>query len=223
MANKTVVLKAELREGAGTGVARALRREGKIPAIIYGGKEGETSIALNAKELTFEFLKGHFSSKVVDLKIGKESVHVLPREVQLHPVSDAVLHADFLRVTDDTKIEVQVAVHFLNQDTCPGIRKGGILNIIRRDVELLCSARNIPEYIEVDVAKLEIGDAVHISNVKLPAGATPTITDRDFTIATIVGHTEETEEDEEATAEVAGEEADADAETAEAQEASKDE
>jgi large subunit ribosomal protein L25 len=193
--NKTIILSAEKRQGVGTGSARALRREGKVPAIIYGGKGEEVSIALNAKELTLEFMKGHFSSKVVDLQIGKESIHVLPRDVQLHPVTDVVLHADFLRVTDDTKITAQVPVHFLNQETCPGIKKGGVLNIVRRDVELACSARNIPEYLEVDLAELEIGDSIHISHITLPKGSVPTITDRDFTIATLAGRTEEVEEE----------------------------
>lgn len=227
MANQTVKLDAELREGTGKGVARALRREGKVPAIIYGGKDGEQSIALNAKELTLEVFKGHFSSKVVDLKLGKKSIHVLPREVQFHPVTDQVLHADFLRVKDSTKIVVQVAVEFLNQDKCPGVKKGGVLNIVRRDIELLCTAKNIPDHIEVDLAGLEIGDAVHISNVKLPEGAEPTITDRDFTIATVAGRMAEEKEEEPEVAEgelAEGEEAEAEAgEEAEAEEASKSE
>lgn len=228
MANKTVKLDAELREGAGKGLARALRREGKVPAIIYGGEEGEQSIALNAKELTLEVMKGHFASKVVDLKIGNKSVHVLPRDVQFHPVNDQVLHADFMRVTDNTTIHVQVAVHFLNQDACPGIKKGGVLNAVRRDVELYCSAKNIPEYLEVDLATLEIGDAIHISNVKLPAGATPVISDRDFTIATIVGRmAEEVEEEPEVAegeeAELAEGEEGADAEEGAKEEAPKEE
>ena len=189
-------------------MARALRREGKVPAIIYGGKDGEQSITLNAKELTLEVMKGHFSSKVVDLKIGKQSVHVLPREIQLHPVTDKVLHADFMRVKDDTKIVVEVRVEFLNQDKCPGVKKGGVLNIIRRDVELLCSAKNIPDHIEVDVKDLEIGDSVHISNVKLPAGAEPTITDRDFTIATVAGRMAEEKEEEPEVVEAEGAELD---------------
>lgn len=208
MANKTVKLDAEVRDGSGKGLARALRREGKVPAIIYGGKDGEQSITLNAKELTLEVMKGHFSSKVVDLKIGKQSVHVLPREIQLHPVTDKVLHADFMRVKDDTKIVVEVRVEFLNQDKCPGVKKGGVLNIIRRDVELLCSAKNIPDHIEVDVKDLEIGDSVHISNVKLPAGAEPTITDRDFTIATVAGRMAEEKEEEPEVVEAEGAELD---------------
>ncbi len=193
--NKTVTLEAETRQGVGKGVARALRREGKVPAIIYGGKGGEQSISLSTKELTHEVMKGHFSSKIVNLSVDGKSIHVLPREVQLHPVNDEVLHADFMRVSDSTKIVVEVPVNFLNQDECLGMKRGGVLNVVRRNIELLCSAKNIPSQIDVDLAHLEIGDSVHVSSIKLPTGAEPTITDRDFTIATIAGRMAEVEEE----------------------------
>lgn len=221
MAKHAVVIKAENREVAGTGPARATRRQGKTPAIIYGGDQGKApaNITIDTNELTKEYHKGHFLSKLVDIQVGKESEHVIPRAIQVHPVTDEVLHADFLRVTDKTKIAVMVKVNFLNEDTCPGLKRGGVLNIVRRDVELLCSAKNIPDHLDVDLGGLEIGESAHISSVTLPKGATPTITDRDFTIATLVGRM--AEEVEEAPAEE--EEGEEGAETAEGEEGTEGE
>ncbi len=177
----------EIRQDTGKGAARALRRDGKVPAIIYGGKDPETKIALDRKELYVAYQKGSFKAKVLELKAGKDAFKVLPRDVQLHPVTDVPLHVDFLRVSDDTKISVMVHVKFHNHEKSPGIKRGGVLNIVRHEVELLCPAGSIPSRLDADLEGLAIGDSVHISAIRLPEGAEPVIKDRDFTIATITG------------------------------------
>ncbi len=185
--SEAVTLKAEKREGAGKGAARSLRREGQVPAIIYGGKGDEIRISTGQKELVKEYERGHFTSKVIELEVAGKKERVLPRQIQLHPVTDVPLHVDFMRVTEKTKIVVQVPVRFLNADKSPGIKRGGVLNVVRRDIELLCTAANIPSEIVADLDGMQIGESVHVSSVSIPEGAVPTITDRDFTIATIVG------------------------------------
>jgi len=181
------ILKAELREATGKGAARVLRRAEKVPAIIYGGGKGETKIAACVKDLHNAYLRGSFTSRVFDIDLGKEKVHVLPRDIQLHPVTDVPLHADFQRVNNDSQVHVFVHVKFLNADKCPGIKRGGTLSIIRRDVELVCRADSIPPILEVDIGNLKIGESVHAHSLELPEGAAFAITDRDFTIAAIVG------------------------------------
>lgn len=182
---KHYALSAEQRERAGKGVARALRRENKIPAVIYGDAKDAESIALPIKEVTLEYHKGHMFTNLCDLEINGKKQLVLARDVQLHPVNDRVLHIDFLRVTPKTTIVTHVPVHFKNEETCPGIKAGGSLTIVRHDLELVCKATDIPEEIEIDLAPFAIGDAIKISDVKLPSGVKPAITNRDFTIATI--------------------------------------
>lgn len=189
------VIGAELRDGIGKGVARSLRRDGRIPAIIYGGGKKEVKISVNLKELTTEYNRGHFTSKIYVLDAGKEKFRVLPQNVQSHPVTDALEHADFIHVEPGSEIRVKVKVIFRNSEKSPGIKRGGVLNVIRHDIELLCREDKIPTKIELDLSGLQIGDSLHISNVTLPEGARPTITTRDFTIATIVGRMkDETEE-----------------------------
>jgi large subunit ribosomal protein L25 len=178
---------AELRDNTGKGVARSLRRDGRMPAIIYGGGKKEVKISLNVKDLTTEYSRGHFTSKIYVLDAGKEKFRVLPMDVQLHPVTDVPEHADFLHVEPGSEIRVNVKVVFRNADKSPGIKRGGVLNVIRHDVELLCREDRIPTKLEADLSGLQIGDSLHISNITLPEGARPTITNRDFTIATIVG------------------------------------
>ena len=182
---KHYALSAEQRERAGKGVARGLRRENKIPAVVYGDAKDAQSIALPIKEVTLEYQKGHMFTNLCDLEIDGKKQLVLVRDVQLHPVNDRVLHIDFLRVTPKTTIVAHVPVHFKNEETCPGIKAGGSLTIVRHDLELVCKATDIPEEIEIDLAPFTIGDAIKISNVKLPAGVKPAISNRDFTIATI--------------------------------------
>ena len=178
-------LNAAKRERAGKGVARALRREKKIPAVIYGDNKAPVSIALPANDVNIEYNKGHMFTSLCDMVVDGEKVLVLARDVQVHPVSDVVTHADFLRVNEKTKIAVEIPVEFINEDKAPGLVEGaGTLNVVRHEVELLCSAVNIPESLQIDLAGKEIGDTIRISSARLPAGTKPVI-DRDFVVATI--------------------------------------
>lgn len=181
---KHYALSAEARDRAGKGVARALRREDKIPGVIYGDAKEAVSIELPVKEVTMEYHKGHMFTTLCDLEVSGKKTLVLVRDVQVHPVTDRVLHVDFLRVSPKTTLKVSVPVHFLNQETSKGLKKGGTLNVVRHEVELVCQATNIPEFVELDIADAEVGSALKISAVKLPAGAKNAI-DRDVTIATI--------------------------------------
>lgn len=201
MSSKHIQLAAAKREKAGKGVSRALRRENRVPAVVYGDGKPPVSISLSAKDANIQYNKGHMFTSLTDLEIDGQKHLVLARDVQLDPVRDYVLHIDFLRVTPKTRINVMVPVHFLNEDECPGLVAKGILNIVRHEVEMVCAATEIPESIEVDLTGFEIGDAIKISNAALPAGAKPTIDDRDFTLATIVApKTAAQEEAEEAAA-----------------------
>jgi large subunit ribosomal protein L25 len=181
-----LTLPAEARERAGKGASRQLRREGRVPAVIYGGKEEPTPIHVEAKELARQLHTGHFMNSIVMIELGSQKVRVLPKDVALHPVTDRPLHVDFLRLAKDAKIQVAVPVMFLNEEGSPGIKKGGVLNVVRHELELVCVSDKIPDQITIDLTGLEIGDAVHISHVTLPAGSESAITDRDFTIARIV-------------------------------------
>ena len=181
-----LTLPAEARERAGKGVSRALRREGRVPAVIYGGKEEPVSIHVEAKELVRQLGTGHFMNSIVMIDVGGKSLRTLPKDVAFHPVSARPLHVDFLRLAKDAKVDVAVPVLFVNEPASPGLKKGGVLNIVRHELELVCDAAKIPTEIEIDVTGLEVGDSIHISHVKLPDGSESAITDRDFTIATIV-------------------------------------
>lgn len=186
----TATIAAEPRATRGKGGARAARRAGRIPAIVYGGGGGSLAVSVGRRELLREYERGGFFSRLYELGVaGGESIRVLARDVQLHPVTDDPLHIDFLRLSADTRIDVDVAVVFVNEEDSPGLRRGGVLNVVRRAVGLNCRADSIPETLVVDLADLEIGDSVHISRVALPEGAHPTIRDRDFTIATIAAPT----------------------------------
>ena len=180
---------AEPRMALGKGGARATRRAGRIPGVIYGRGHDPVVVSVDGREFAMEYERAGFFSRLYELDVGREKMRVLPREVQVHPVSDAPLHIDFLRLTADTRIDVEVVVHFANEEEAPGLRRGGVLNIVRHGVELNCRADSIPESIVIDLSGLEIGDSVHISGVSLPEGVRPTITDRDFTIATIAAPT----------------------------------
>ena len=176
---------AEKRERAGKGIARALRREGQVPAVIYGDSRDPEGIAVSRKDLTKLFNTGRLTSTLMDIELDGKKHRVIARDVQLHPVRDDILHADFLRLGKGAKIAVEVSVTFLNEETCPGLKQGGVLNVVRYSVELNCPADNIPEAIELDLAEAEMNDSLHISQVSLPDGVEPVISDRDFTIATI--------------------------------------
>ncbi len=224
-----LTLPAEARDRAGKGASRALRREGRVPAVIYGGKEEPTPISIEARELIRQLGSGHFMNSIVMIELGGKQVRTLPKDVALHPVTDRPLHADFLRLAKDAKIYVEVPVVFVNEEASPGLKKGGVLNVVRHELELVCESDKIPNEIELDVAGLEVGDSIHISHVALPEGSVSAITDRDFTIATVVApsalkQTEAEEEAEEIPAEgVAATEQEPDAEAAEEQEEKNEE
>jgi len=199
-----LTLPAELRERAGKGASRALRREGRVPAVIYGGKEEPTPIHVESKELRRQLGTGHFMNSIVMLEVGGKKVRTLPKDVAFHPVSDLPLHVDFFRLSKDAKIEVAIPVVFVNEEESPGLKKGGVLNVVRHELELVCESDKIPDEIHIDVTGLEVGDSIHISSVSLPKGSESAITDRDFTIATIVAPSalkSQAEEGEEDTAE----------------------
>ena len=181
-----LTLPAERRERAGKGASRALRREGRIPAVIYGGKEEPTTIHVEEKLLVKQLMTGHFMNSIVKIEIGGETIRTLPKDVALHPVTDRPTHADFFRLSRDAKVEVQIPVVFLNEEKSPGLKKGGVLNVVRHELDLICEADKIPSEIEIDVTGKEVGDSIHISEVTLPEGSSSAITDRDFTIATLV-------------------------------------
>ena len=184
-----IALAATARDRAGKGTARATRRAGSIPAVIYGNKEKPVMIALDTTKFTREIHRPGFFTHLFDITVDGVTHRVLPRDVQLDPVYDRPLHADFLRVSDTTEITLKVPVEFANVETCPGIKKGGVLNVVRHDIEVFAKAADLPEKITVDLAGFEVGASIHISSVKLPEGVRPTITDRDFTVATIAAPT----------------------------------
>ncbi len=177
--------KAEKRDAAGKGIARALRRSGRIPAVIYGDKKEPVMISLDSNNTNVEYLRGHMLTTLCDLDVSGDKSLVLARDIQLNPVTDVVEHVDFLRVSAKTKIAVNIPVQFINEDKSPGLVDKGILSVIRFEVELNCSATSIPEVLEVNIEGKEIGDSIKMSDAILPAGVSPVIDDRDFTIATI--------------------------------------
>ena len=183
------VLTATAREKVGKGSAREARRQGNIPAVIYGDKKSPVPIILEQKILARQLGTGGFFNTLFDIDINGELNRVLPRDVQLHPVTDVPEHVDFLRVSASTKISVEVPVEFIGDDVSPAIKGGGVLNVVRYSVEVSCTPDLIPNNLIIDLSNSEIGDSLHISAVDLPEGVTPTISDRDFTIATIVAPT----------------------------------
>jgi len=210
-------LNASVRDRVGKGSARAARRLGFVPAVIYGDKKDPLSIQIEKRELDKLLNKPGFFSHLIDLKVDGKSHRVLPRDLQQHPVSDFAWHVDFLRVSATSSLTVDVPVEFINEEESPGLRRGGVLNVVRYTVEVNCRADNIPEKLVVDLSGMDIGDSLHISAVTLPEGATPTIDDRDFTIATIAAPTTVADQAAEETA--AAEEARAEAEADEEGEA----
>ena len=201
-------LKVENREKVGKGISRALRREGKIPGIIYGNKQNPVSISVEENELKAELRKTGFFNRLCDLKLGEENIRVLPQDIAIHPVTEKTEHIDFLRVSENTKVTIQIPVKFKNEENCPGIKLGGILNVVRYSVEVSCPASKIPEEFIVDLTGLELGDSIHFSSIKLEDDITPTISDRDFTIASIVAPAALTSEEEKTDEEDTSEEGD---------------
>jgi len=182
---KITTLTAELRVRAGKGATRATRRAGRVPGVVYGGAQDPMAISLEPRELSRALAKRGFLATLVDLSVDGVTQRTLPREVQYHPVTDAPLHVDFMRVGATSRITVSVPVVFVNQELSIGIRRGGILNIVRHGIELICPVDNIPDRLTVSLEGLDIGDSVHISSVTIPEGCRPTITTRDFTIASV--------------------------------------
>jgi large subunit ribosomal protein L25 len=192
---ETITFEAESRVGVGKGAARQLRRAGRVPAIIYGERKDQQMVSLEARALRRQLTNPRFFSTLCSLDLGGDTIRVLPREVQLHPVSDDPIHADFVRVSAGTTITVEVQVVFLNEDISPGLKRGGVLNVVRREIEVVCPADSIPGQLELDLATADIGDSLHISQMSLPEGVQPTITDRDFTVATISAPTVSVDEE----------------------------
>ena len=182
-----IVINVDVRDRTGTGGARQTRRDGMVPGILYGGDQAPVAIATSAKDLLRLIRSGKFLAHMIDLRYGEESQPVIPRDIQWDPVSDLPVHFDLFRVKEGSVISVDVPVHFTNQEICPGLKKGGTLNVIRHTVSLDVPANMIPEELSIDLSMVDIGDVIHISAVRLPEGARPTIRDRDFTVATLMG------------------------------------
>ena len=198
---------ASERERVGKGSARAARRAGLVPAVIYGDKKDPVGITMISREVTKIVHQPGIFGRLLEIDVAGTKSTVLTRDIQFHPVSDSIMHMDFLRVSQSATVAVAVAVEFINEDNCPGIKVGGVLNVVRHEVELNCPAIAIPEKIIVDLDGVKIGDSIHISAITLPDGVTPTITDRDFTVATLAspgGGVKNEDEDIEEGAEEAG-------------------
>jgi large subunit ribosomal protein L25 len=196
--SEIIEIKATARPRAGKGAARQARREGNVPAVIYGDGQPAEIIAINGNDLWKQFIKGHFTSSVFEIAVGSNKIRVIPRDVQVDPVKDHPIHVDFLRIGKDGVIRVAVPVRFANHAASPGLKRGGVLNIVRHEVEVFCPYDRIPAFFEIDLAGLEIGRSIHISAVTMPDGVRPTIANRDFTVATIAGA--KNKDDEEAAA-----------------------
>ncbi len=184
--SEQLTLPAETRDRAGKGASRALRRDGRVPAVVYGQKKDALSIHVEEKLLSKMLSTGHFMNSVVMIDVGGKATRTLPKAVDFHPVTSRPTHVDFLRISEHTKVTVAVPVRFDNEDASPGLKRGGVLNVVQHEIELVCDAAHIPDELHIALDGLEIGDSIHISQVKLPQGAEPAITDRDFTVATVV-------------------------------------
>jgi len=180
---------AVVRAQVGKGEARATRRSGLVPGVIYGNKQAPLAIALDPRIIIAEFNKAGFYSRLFDITVDGKVEHCVCRDVQRHPVTDQAVHIDFLRVAADAKIHVHVPVHFANQDKCPGLKRGGVLNVVTHEVEIICSANAIPDDIKIDLSGLEIGASVHAEGLQLPAGITIVTHHKDITLATIAAPT----------------------------------
>jgi large subunit ribosomal protein L25 len=184
--SEQLTLPAETRDRAGKGASRELRNSGRVPAVIYGANQKPLSIHVEEKLLAKMLSTGHFMNTVVMVDAGGSQTRTLPKDVQFHPVTSRPVHVDFLRISEHSKVSVNVPVRFTDEEESPGISRGAVLNIVRHDLELSCDAAEIPDDIVVSLKGLDVGDSIHISAVQLPKGVESTITDRDFTIATIV-------------------------------------
>ena len=188
-----IVLNVEVREKTGTGGARSVRGEAKVPGVLYGGGKDPVAIAVNDKDFKKALYTGKLLGHLVTLQYGQEKQPVIAKDVQFHPVSDNPVHFDLMRVDENASIKINIPVHFKNQELAPGIKRGGSLSIVRHDVEVLAPANAIPEELVIDLTGLDIGDTVRASALPLPKGVSLTVTDRDFVIATVSGYKEESE------------------------------
>ena len=207
--SEQLTLSAEARERGGKGASRELRNQGRVPAVVYGEKQDPLPIHVEEKALVRVLGTGHFMNSVVMIDVGGNATRTLPKDVQFHPVTDRPMHVDFLRIAEHAQVTVHVPIRFVNEEESPGLKRGGVLNAVRHDLELVCDAAEIPEEVVVDLTGLDIGDSLHISQVRLPEGTESSITDEDFTVATIVapsGIKAEAAEAAAAAAEVEGEE-----------------
>jgi large subunit ribosomal protein L25 len=184
--SEQLTLPAEARDRAGKGASRALRREGRVPAVIYGDKKQALSVHVEEKLLSKMLQTGHFMNTVVMIDAGGKTHRTLPKDVQFHPVSSRPIHVDFLRIGEHSTVTVAIPVRFDNEEASPGLKRGGVLNVVQHDIELVCDASHIPDELHIDLTGLDIGDSIHISQVTLPKGSKPAIDDRDFTVATLV-------------------------------------
>jgi large subunit ribosomal protein L25 len=198
--SEQLTLPAEARDRAGKGASRALRRDGRVPAVVYGDKKEALSIHVEEKLLTKMLHTGHFMNSVVMVEIGGKANRTLPKAVDFHPVTSRPIHVDFLRISEHAQVNVNVPVRFDNEEASPGLKRGGVLNIVVHDLALVCDAAEIPNEIHIPLDGLEIGDSIHISQVKLPKGAKPANADEDFTVATIVAPSAMKQTEEEAAA-----------------------
>ena len=186
---KEINLEIISRDKTGKSNCKQLRNMGKVPAVIYGDKKEPAYIAVDYPKIVKELSKTSFFSTVFSLKLNKKAIKVLPREIQTDPLNDKPVHIDFLRVNDESKINISVPIIFINEDKSPGLKGGGVLNTVRREVDLICKINNIPEKLEADLTNLEVGSVIHMSDIKLQEDVIPQISDRDFTIATIAAPT----------------------------------
>ena len=196
-----LTLPAEARDRAGKGASRALRREGRVPAVIYGEKKEPLSIHVEEKLLSKILSSGHFMNSVIMIDFQGKPHRTLPKSVDFHPVTSRPIHVDFLRIGEHTKVTVAVPVRFDNEDESPGLKRGGVLNVVQHELQLVCDAASIPNEIHIALDGLDIGDSIHIGQVTLPDGVTPANTEEDFTVATIVAPSAMKAEEEETAAE----------------------
>lgn len=191
--SKKYALAASKRSEAGKGVARKLRRDNKIPAVIYGENKPPVMISMPVKDISLQYAKGHIYTNLCELDVDGDKLLTIVRDIQLNPVTDKVESADFLRVGPNTKVTVEVPINFSNEDKCPGVKNKGVLNHVHHSLELVCPVTDIPDEIEIDLSSLDLGQSIKISAVKLPKGVTPVSREKDFTVVTLVAPTEYTE------------------------------
>jgi large subunit ribosomal protein L25 len=184
--SESLALKAVARPKAGKGASRAARRTGQVPAVIYGAKQAPDMIAVSEAELRKLINSGHFTTAIIEIDVDGKAQKTLMRDIQLHPVSDRVVHLDFLRVDANTKVHVKVPVHFRDHPESPGIKRGGVLNIVHHEIELECPADKIPDEVSISLKGLDVGATIHLADVSLPEGVKPHVREKDFTVATII-------------------------------------